>query len=369
MTEPASPARQPAASVVVAFHGRRDKTLACLESLLAQRGVDAEILLVDDGSSDGTADALEARLARGTALPVRLLRNPRNLGANASRNRGVAAAHATIIAFIDSDCTADPDWLRLLIAPFADPSVGAVSGLVEDTAQDTVWELLFRGTHRLPRRGPVGRIVIGNLAVRRTLLEALPLDESRPTRRTADGASPDPAISARSDEEGLNIALRAAGWKVLAEPSARADHHHPYTRRALLRQAYYGGASAAEIVWKYRLGPRKDLAPVLLLDAAIVAALAALPTLGAVALIAPAAAALLPVAAISYNEMCNKGKSLGELARTAPALVVYYHVRLAGYLARRITLQLGKQPIARILPAQLARALPVPPAVAEGARP
>lgn len=359
-TSPGGDPQRPDASIVVAFHGRRGKTLACLESLLAQQGAAAEVILVDDGSTDDTADAVADRIARGTALPTFLLRNTRNLGANPSRNRGVAQARGAIVVFIDSDCTADAGWLAALLAPFADPTVGAVSGLVDDTAQGNIWELLFRGTHRLPRRAPTGRIVIGNLAVRRALLTALPLDETRPTRRTADGGSPDIAISARSDEEGLNLALRAAGWNVLAEPSARAQHHHPYTRASLLRQAWFGGASAAEIVWKYHLGPRKDLGPVLLFDCACVGALAAMPMLGPVALVAPAAAALLPIAAIGYNELRNKGKSPAELLRIAPALVVYYHVRLAGYLWRKATLLARHRPIARVRPAELARALPSP---------
>lgn len=349
----------PRVSVVVAFHGRREKTLACLESLLAQEIRDAEFILVDDGSPDDTADAVAAHIALRGDPRARVLRNGRNLGANATRNHGVAAARAPLIAFLDSDCTAEDGWLEALVAPFADPSVGAVSGLVEDSAQSNPWELAFRGTHRLPRRGPVSRMVIGNLCVRRTLL-GTGLDESRPTRLDPRTGRPDLSISARSDEEGLNLAIRAAGWKVLAEPSARAIHHHPYTRRSLLRQAYFGGQSAAEIVWRYRLGPRRDLGPIAATYALLVAALAALPFLGPTALLAPAAAALLPVAAISYNELANKGKSPPELLRAAPALFVYYHARLAGYLLRRAQLALGVRRITRVDPRDLARTLPTP---------
>jgi glycosyltransferase involved in cell wall biosynthesis len=369
MTAPPTPSSGPSdpapqASVVVAAFGRTRKTIACIESLLAQRGVVAEIIVVDDGSPDGTADAVAELLAheaaRATGHRTLLLRNERNLGANPSRNRGVEAATAPIVAFIDSDCTADPDWLANLLRPFADPTVGAVSGLVEDACDDNIWELLFRGTHRLPRRGPVSRIVIGNLAVRRALLAAQPLDESRPVRRRGADGLPDITISARSDEEGLNLAIRAAGWKVLAEPSARARHFHPYTRASLFRQAFFGGCSAAEIVWKYRLGPRKDLGPILLFDILLLAALAALPFLGAQALLAPAIALAPPVAAISYNELRNKGKTPLELLRIAPALVVYYHIRLGGYLLRRTQLLLGHRPIARVDPRELARGLPSP---------
>lgn len=359
-----NPPAAPRASVVVAVHGRTEKTLACLDSMAAQSlardRAALDLIVIDDGSPDATADAVRAWIARHPQVQATLLENGRNLGANASRNRGIAAARARIVAFIDSDCVADREWIERLIAPFADPTVGAVSGLVDDTPPGNLWELLFRGTHRLPRRGPTGRIVIGNLAVRREILLALPLDESRPTRRMAGSDRPDIAISARSDEEGLNIALHEAGWRVLAEPSARVVHDHPYSRASLLRQAYFGGQSAAEIVWKYRLGPRKDLGPVLLLDLALVAALAALPWLGTTALIAPAVAALLPIAAIGYNELANKGKTPLELLRIAPALVLYYHVRLAGYLTRRLQLMLGQRPIARVRVDELARLLPSP---------
>lgn len=348
----------PQATVVVAACGRREKTLACMRALLAQTHPSCEVIMVDDGSADGTPDAVE-ELARGARVPLTVLRNGRNIGANPSRNRGVRAARGALVAFIDSDCYADPAWLERLTAPFADPAVGAVTGLVDDTPATNAWELAFRGTHRLPRRGIAPRIVIGNLCVRRALLGAGPLDESRPTRRNADG-TPDLAISARSDEEGLNLALRAAGWKVLAEPSARAVHDHPYTFRSLMRQAWYGGQSAAELVWKYRLGPRKDLGPIALFHALLAAALCALPWMPAWVLLAPAAALVLPVAAISYNELANKGKTPPELVRAAPALVLYYHARLAGYLWRKASLVLGVRPIERVDQAALARMLPPP---------
>lgn len=356
------PSDAPDATVVVAACNRREKTLACIRALLAQTHGAYEIIMVDDGSTDGTPDAVE-ELGRGASVPLRVLRNGRNLGANPSRNRGVREARGALVAFIDSDCYADPAWLEQLTAPFADARVGAVTGLVDDTPATNAWELAFRGTHRLPRRGPVGRVVIGNLCVRRALLAAHALDESRPTRRLADG-SPDLAISARSDEEGLNLALRAAGWRVLAEPSARAVHDHPYSFRSLMRQAWFGGQSAAELVWKYRLGPRKDLAPIALFDLTLVVALVAWPFASPLVLLAPLVAAVPPVAAISYNELRNKGKTPLELARCAPALAVYYQVRLAGYLRRRMELLLGRRAVARVVRGEVARMLPPPGSIA-----
>jgi len=358
-------------SVVVPVYRRSAKAIACVQSLLRQSLRDAEVIVIDDGSHDGTREALELlalsiadATRREDHISLTILHNEQNVGANISRNRGIRAARGSLIAFTDSDCVADPRWLEELVQPFIASNVGAVTGLVEDRASHNMWELAFRGTHRLPHAGPVGRIVIGNLCVRRKILLAHCLDESRPTRRTQDG-TPDLTVSARSDEEGLNLALRAAGWTVLAQPTARVDHDHTYSRQALLKQAWFGGMSACDIVWKYRLGPRKDLGPILLFHVALwlsVFAMLLVPSdWRAWILVVPALIACLPIAAISYNELWNKGKTPLELLCAAPALTVYYHIRLAGYLMRRIEIARHIRRPERVDIAQLAENLPRPP--------
>ena len=348
----------PRVSVVIAMFERRERSVACARSLAAQTIDRAEIIFVDDGSEDDTPEAVEA-IAAGSRIPMRVLRNERNLGANASRNRGVAAANAPLVAFLDSDCEASPEWLERLVEVFdADPSLGAASGLVEDACVDNVWELAFRGTHRLPHAGPCSRITSCNLCVRRELMPTGAWDETRPTRK--DRGRPDTAISARCDEEGLNLAIRAAGWRVEAVPSASVKHFHPYTRRSLLRQAWFGGCSVAEIVHRYRLGPRKDLGPIAAFWVLLVVALVVAPFTSGWLLLVPALMAMLAAAAIGYNELSNKGKTVRELVRAAPALVVYYHVRLAGFLCRRGQMSCGVKPVGRIDPEEIARELPSP---------
>ncbi|MCH2162479.1 MAG: glycosyltransferase [Phycisphaerales bacterium] len=351
----------PLVSVVVAVYERKEKTIACAKSLVAQTFTNAEIIFVDDGSMDGTPDALEAIADTSARLPIQVIRNERNLGANTSRNRGCRAARGSLIAFLDSDCVASPTWLEELVRPFDDPQVGAVSGLVEDVCDGNQWELAFRGTHRLPHRGPSSRITSCNLCVRAALLPDGAWDETRPTRKNAEGTRPDTAISARCDEEGLNLGIRAAGWKVLAEPSAKVKHNHPYTRKSLFRQAFYGGCSACEIVYKYRLGPRKDLGPIAFSWVLLLICLPIAPFTSWWILLLPAGMASLAMAAISYNELANKGKNFGELLRAAPALFVYYHVRLTGYLWRRIQILLHDQLIDRVDPSDLGRSLPRAP--------
>ena len=107
-TTPDGRDERPRVSVVIAMFERRERSVACARSLAAQTIDRAEIIFVDDGSEDDTPEAVEA-IAAGSRIPMRVLRNDRNLGANASRNRGVAAANAPLVAFLDSDCEASPE--------------------------------------------------------------------------------------------------------------------------------------------------------------------------------------------------------------------------------------------------------------------
>ncbi len=85
-------------TVVIPVYNRRRRVGACLDSVLDQDLAAAEIIVVDDGSSDGTAGALGPYRDR-----IRLIRLENNLGVAAARNRGSAAARSNWIAFLDSD--------------------------------------------------------------------------------------------------------------------------------------------------------------------------------------------------------------------------------------------------------------------------
>lgn len=89
----------PAISIVMPVYNRADEVSDAIASVLAQCFTDFELIVVDDGSHDGSADAVEA-------VPdsrIRCLRQPRNLGGNAARNRGVREANSPLICFLDSD--------------------------------------------------------------------------------------------------------------------------------------------------------------------------------------------------------------------------------------------------------------------------
>jgi glycosyltransferase involved in cell wall biosynthesis len=98
---------RPEVSVVVPTHDREVLLRQTLRSILGQRGVDFEVIVVDDGSSDGTTAAVA-----GLDDPrVRLVRHARPLGVAAARNRGVAEATGPWLAFCDDDDLWAPDKL------------------------------------------------------------------------------------------------------------------------------------------------------------------------------------------------------------------------------------------------------------------
>lgn len=110
----------PTASVIIpAWNGAADLP-ACLDALLAQTGVDFEVIVVDNASGDGSADLVAARYPQ-----VRLLRQPTNLGFGGGCNAGLAQARGDVLALLNQDTEVRPGWLAALVdALRADPAIG-----------------------------------------------------------------------------------------------------------------------------------------------------------------------------------------------------------------------------------------------------
>lgn len=111
MTEPPAPA----ISVIMPVHNRASVVGAAVASVLAQRFGDFELIVVDDGSTDGSADAV-----RAIGDPrLKLIALERNMGGNAARNAGICEAQAPLVTFLDSDDEYLPDRLGGTVDYFA----------------------------------------------------------------------------------------------------------------------------------------------------------------------------------------------------------------------------------------------------------
>jgi GT2 family glycosyltransferase len=258
---PADPARAPArVSVVVCTHSERRLPLvfAGLESLGSQSTAPHEILVVVDH-----APRLLHLLQQGVAdrgIPgVRVLANGEAPGLSGARNTGLAAAVGDLVAFVDDDAVAEPDWIARLVAAHGAPDVIAVGGAVVPDAPPPAWfpaefgwvvGCSYRG---LPQRPAPVRNVIGcNMSFRReAFADGLSFDSR--LGRTATGA-------AGCEETELCIRLSRARpeMRILYDPSARVRHRvepDRYRRRYFLERCHAEGISKAAVTRAVGRGP------------------------------------------------------------------------------------------------------------------
>lgn len=175
------PGYQPPVTVILAVHNGEQFIRPKLESLLAldYPREKREILVVSDGSWDGTEEIVREYEDRG----VRLLRQER-AGKSAAVNRGLAAATSEILFFTDVRQPLQPDALRHLVANFADPAVGAVTGELhlfqpeqgEQESMDLYWRYEVWARQQHSRIDSIFNTTGCLYALRRNLAEPLPVD-------------------------------------------------------------------------------------------------------------------------------------------------------------------------------------------------
>ena len=155
-------------SIVIPVYNGAHTIRACLDAILAldYPREKYEVIVVDNNSSDGT-DAMVLEYGHVTLLYERSMQS-----AYAARNTGIRHASGEIVAFTDADCIARPNWLRDLVEPFQDPTVGGVGGEVLDSQCENLVSRFIQ--RHLPYRqcdGHGGRLlpalIGGNAAYRR----------------------------------------------------------------------------------------------------------------------------------------------------------------------------------------------------------
>jgi len=147
------------ATVVIPALNEEEFIEACLRSLRAQTMPSAEIIVVDNGSTDRTVE-----IARKYADKVLILPG---LSLWEMKQRGVEAAQSPIVVTTDADTVAPPDWLEKLLRHFSDPNVVAVGGPVRALEPSTVSDLYTKGLSAIAQ---AGLLYDANMAFRRDVM-------------------------------------------------------------------------------------------------------------------------------------------------------------------------------------------------------
>jgi GT2 family glycosyltransferase len=223
-------------SVVIVNWNRKDLLRACLDSVAAQTFTGFEVIVVDNGSSDGSA-AMVLELAEGFPRPLRLVENTENRGFCAANNQAFAVSQAEYIALLNNDAEADPDWLRAMheairVKPdVGESDIGMVASKIlvweDPTVIDKCGHLIYPdGQNRGRGSGQVDRGQFNRLE------EALWPDGCAALYRRAmldEVGGFDEEFFAYADDAELGLRARIAGWTCLYAPGAVVRHHRGAT--------------------------------------------------------------------------------------------------------------------------------------------
>jgi GT2 family glycosyltransferase len=231
---------EPSVSAVVVTYQRPDYVARCLDHLLAQTRPIGEIVVVDSSDDDETA-----RLVADHYPGVDYVTNTLGRGHTAAaRDIGYRRTTGEILAFVDDDAFAEPDWLEHLVPFYADPTVGGVGGrqirrqpgeLTDEV--DTIGRLLPDGTltggfaadpgHPVD----VDHLLGANMSFRRSAIDAV------------GGIRDGYGGTCLREETDVSLQVTGAGYRLVYTPDAVVEHvAGPYAKgeRFDLRYAYWG---------------------------------------------------------------------------------------------------------------------------------
>jgi GT2 family glycosyltransferase len=215
-------------SVVVVNWNRKSLLRESLRSLACQTGVDFEVILIDNGSRDGSADMAESEFGNIGILSLRVVRNTENRGFCAGNNQGIALSRGVLIALLNNDAEASPGWLRALVNAFEGrPEIGMAASKVlvheDPTRIDKVGHLIYPDGQNRGRGA--GEQDCGQYD---RVEEVLWPDGCAAMYRRAmldEIGGFDEDFFAYADDAELGLRARIAGWRCLYIPEAVVRHH------------------------------------------------------------------------------------------------------------------------------------------------
>jgi GT2 family glycosyltransferase len=210
---------RPAVDAVVPAWNNWDLTRSCVEHLLAS-SVPVHVIVVDNGSSDGTAQKLREQFPTVTLVPLE-----ENIGFGRAVNRGLEFAGGDIFAVVNNDANVAPDYFELVADCFSDPKVGFASGVAVNPGTGSV-----DGAGATIDRGlswyPIGSgskpadLVFEDSVVFSSNSEAISYRRSAFT----DAGGFDEEFFAYGEDLDLALRLHAAGWETKVARGAHVAH-------------------------------------------------------------------------------------------------------------------------------------------------
>jgi cellulose synthase/poly-beta-1,6-N-acetylglucosamine synthase-like glycosyltransferase len=221
-------------SVIVPAFNARETLGPCLRALHAQTHPADEIIVVDDGSTDGTAE-----LAR--RYDVHVIRQA-NAGPAAARNAGARTASGDLLLFTDADCVPCPDWIARMVNPFADDSVAGAKGVYRSTQTELVSRFVqieYEDRYdRMSKQDSIDFVDTYSAAYRRELfLESGGFDTTFPT--------------ASVEDQEFSFRLAEAGHRLVFVPDACVTHTHDRTVTEYIRRKFWIGYWKARVTRRY----------------------------------------------------------------------------------------------------------------------
>jgi GT2 family glycosyltransferase len=299
-----------AVSLVVIAYNEAGNIGQTLDAIGALDGLGQyEVVVVNDGSRDGTADVVRDRAARNPR--IRLIDLPKNRGRGYARSTGIAAAEGELIATVDADIILPPDWL--VRAEAALPGHDAVGGTA---VPDGDVAYVYQATRLVPRViGHTTTVTGSNALYRRRVFEIVGFD---------------PALR-EGEDVALNQATTAGGLSFATVPGLLVEHIESKTFGESLRWLFITGTGATRQLLNYREIRVPDLAAAgWLASAAAGVAIAVLVT--PFGLVLPA----LLLGAIAAQHVSSRFETPGRRWRSVAAAVGFDSALLLAYFTGRV---------------------------------
>jgi len=244
-------------SIVVLTFNRREMLGGCLDSLLAQAepGAPIEVLVVDDGSTDGTGDLV--RSLQESHPEIRYCPQP-HAGIGAARNRGIRNAAGSLVAIVADDYVLEPDYARTVVGFFREHPDAQIVRFKLAAADDS---FLSRVGHAYQEASVQRRLVEGReFSGYRGMWRLFRAEEKLTTEHGLEAAGAaafrrgvfdrvglfDESF-ARAEDSDFTVRLRAAGVPIHYFPFHLIRHRYSTSLRDVLRTAFRSG----RFRWRY----------------------------------------------------------------------------------------------------------------------